>query len=37
VVALRLPSRAHKLAMDRFIPLRFRALTSTEQNEEVKW
>jgi hypothetical protein len=26
-----------KLAMDRFIPLRFRALTSTEQHEEVKW
>jgi hypothetical protein len=23
--------------MDRFIPLRFRALTSTEQHEEVKW
>lgn len=26
-----------KLAMDRFIPLRFRALTETEQHEEVKW
>jgi hypothetical protein len=26
-----------KLAMDRFIPLRFRALTETEQGEEVKW
>ena len=26
-----------KLAMDRFIPLRFRALTSSEQHEEVKW
>src|SRR5271165_6764806 len=26
-----------KLAMDRFIPLRFRALTATEQQEEVKW
>jgi hypothetical protein len=26
-----------KLAMDRFIPLRFRALTATEQHEEVKW
>jgi len=26
-----------KLAMDRFIPLRFRALTETEQREEVKW
>jgi hypothetical protein len=26
-----------KLAMDRFIPLRFRALTETEQQEEVKW
>ena len=23
--------------MDRFIPLRFRALTATEQHEEVKW
>jgi len=26
-----------KLAMDRFIPLRFRALTSSDQHEEVKW
>jgi len=26
-----------KLAMDRFIPLRFRALTESEQREEVKW
>src|ERR1051326_7931583 len=26
-----------KLAMDRFIPLRFRALTETERGEEVKW
>ena len=26
-----------KMAMDRFIPLRFRALTETEQGEEVKW
>jgi hypothetical protein len=26
-----------KLAMDRFIPLRFRALTETEQQQEVKW
>jgi hypothetical protein len=26
-----------KLAMDRFIPLRFRALTENEQHEEVKW
>jgi hypothetical protein len=26
-----------KLAMDRFIPLRFRALTATEEREEVKW
>ncbi|HKE26427.1 MAG TPA: hypothetical protein VKB88_28930 [Bryobacteraceae bacterium] len=26
-----------KLAMDRFIPLRFRALTDTEPREEVKW
>jgi hypothetical protein len=26
-----------KLAMDRFIPLRFRALTETDQQEEVKW
>src|ERR1051326_3355107 len=26
-----------KLAMDRFIPLRFRALTETEEREEVKW
>jgi hypothetical protein len=26
-----------KLAMDRFIPLRFRALTEHEQGEEVKW
>ncbi len=26
-----------KLAMDRFIPLRFRALTETEQHEEIKW
>src|SRR5262245_26640284 len=26
-----------KLAMDRFIPLRFRALTETERSEEVKW
>ena len=25
-----------KLAMDRFIPLRFRALTATDQQEEVK-
>jgi len=26
-----------KLAMDRFIPLRFRALTATDEQEEVKW
>ena len=26
-----------KLAMDRFIPLRFRALASTDRQEEVKW
>jgi len=26
-----------KLAMDRFIPLRFRALTATDHQEEVKW
>ncbi|MBN8730657.1 MAG: replication initiator protein A [Acidobacteria bacterium] len=26
-----------KLAMDRFIPLRFRALTATDRQEEVKW
>jgi hypothetical protein len=26
-----------KLAMDRFIPLRFRALTASDQQEEVKW
>ena len=26
-----------KMAMDRFIPLRFRSLTETEQQEEVKW
>jgi hypothetical protein len=26
-----------KLAMDRFIPLRFRAITSTDTQEEVKW
>jgi hypothetical protein len=26
-----------KLAMDRFIPLRFRALTSGDHHEEVKW
>ncbi len=26
-----------KLAMDRFIPLRFRALTATDHHEEVKW
>ena len=26
-----------KLAMDRFIPLRFRALMDNEQHEEVKW
>ena len=26
-----------KLAMDRFIPLRFRALTASDQHEEVKW
>ncbi len=26
-----------KLAMDRFIPLRFRALSSTDRQEEVKW
>ena len=26
-----------KMAMDRFIPLRFRALTATDQQEEVKW
>ena len=26
-----------KLAMDRFIPLRFRALTENEHHEEVKW
>jgi len=26
-----------KLAMDRFIPLRFRALTAADRQEEVKW
>ena len=26
-----------KMAMDRFIPLRFRALTATDQQEQVKW
>ncbi len=26
-----------KLAMDRFIPLRFRSLTETDQQEQVKW
>jgi hypothetical protein len=26
-----------KLAMDRFIPLRFRALTENEEQQEVKW
>ena len=26
-----------KLAMDRFIPLRFRALSANDQQEEVKW
>ena len=26
-----------KLAMDRFIPLRFRAITETDRQEEVKW
>ncbi len=26
-----------KLAMDRFIPLRFRSLTSSDHQEEVKW
>lgn len=26
-----------KLAMDRFIPLRFRAIASTDRQEEVKW
>ncbi|MEZ5404517.1 MAG: hypothetical protein R2729_32865 [Bryobacteraceae bacterium] len=26
-----------KLAMDRFIPLRFRALTATDEQEQVKW
>ena len=26
-----------KLAMDRFIPLRFRALTSTDRHEDIKW
>lgn len=26
-----------KMAMDRFIPLRFRALTATDQHEQVKW
>lgn len=26
-----------KVAMDRFIPLRFRALTETDRQEEVKW
>jgi hypothetical protein len=26
-----------KVAMDRFIPLRFRALTRTDRQEEVKW
>lgn len=26
-----------KLAMDRFIPLRFRALSATDKQEEVKW
>jgi len=26
-----------KMAMDRFIPLRFRAIASTEQQEQIKW
>lgn len=26
-----------KLAMDRFIPLRFRAITETDRQEEIKW
>jgi hypothetical protein len=26
-----------KLAMDRFIPLRFRAITETDHQEEIKW
>jgi hypothetical protein len=26
-----------KLAMDRFVPLRFRAITATDRQEEVKW
>ena len=26
-----------KLAMDRFIPLRFRALTRTDRHEDIKW
>jgi hypothetical protein len=26
-----------KMAMDRFIPLRFRAITTTDRQEEVKW
>lgn len=26
-----------KIAMDRFIPLRFRAITTTDRQEEVKW
>jgi hypothetical protein len=29
--------RRIKLAMDRFIPLRFRALAETDRQEEVKW
>ena len=29
--------RRLKLAMDRFIPLRFRAIASTDHQEEVKW
>ncbi|HEY1341700.1 MAG TPA: hypothetical protein VGF59_29515 [Bryobacteraceae bacterium] len=29
--------RRLKMAMDRFIPLRFRALTATDRQEEVKW
>jgi hypothetical protein len=29
--------RRLKVAMDRFIPLRFRAITETDRQEEVKW
>jgi hypothetical protein len=29
--------RRLKMAMDRFIPLRFRALTATDHQEQVKW